>query len=432
MTEAQGDADLALQDHVLVETEIGGRAVSFRAVIVKTSTNELWLGLTSPDRRLEGIDVGRQLQLTVARPGYALVGQSAFVRHLGESRSRIFAVIQTPKVERVQRRAHARIDVEMELRLRKLDPATGLVRGRGACGTTINASSGGLLFLTDMQLAVGEQVEIALSISGNDRISAAGRVSRVREPEAARAANCDEPVKYLVGIKFIRITAVDQQRIVRHCVFLEHRRQMAARQAGGTMNPHAVAAPQPAAPQPAAAPPAGIVPASSTQVRASAPGPAARPVAALAAPSAAAVAAAVAMALGAQAAQINSIIARTPVPGAGPSRPPGPPNPEPATHSQQPGTSPAPGPAAPVARAILTAVQARLAEMRPDAPLIEVGLALCDVAGDQEIRSWFDGLMPFDRIGLLSQIQANMHGEAVPGAAESGQVRPLAHALGLL
>jgi hypothetical protein len=48
------------------------------------------------------------------------------------------------------------------------------------------------------------------------------------------------------------------------------------------------------------------------------------------------------------------------------------------------------------------------------------------------VRRWFDGLMPGSRIELLSLLQANMAGTAVPGAAEPGSVRPLARALGLL
>jgi hypothetical protein len=71
---------------------------------------------------------------------------------------------------------------------------------------------------------------------------------------------------------------------------------------------------------------------------------------------------------------------------------------------------------------------------KPDAeqPLIAVGLRLCEAGQAVQVRVWFDSLMPGSRIELLSQLQANMAGGSVPGAAESASVRPLAVALGLL
>ena len=72
-----------------------------------------------------------------------------------------------------------------------------------------------------------------------------------------------------------------------------------------------------------------------------------------------------------------------------------------------------------------------LPQVDPSLPPIAVGLRLCE-SGKAHVRQWFDGLMPFDRIELLSQVQANMAGGSVPGATEPTSVRPLAVALGLL
>jgi hypothetical protein len=65
-------------------------------------------------------------------------------------------------------------------------------------------------------------------------------------------------------------------------------------------------------------------------------------------------------------------------------------------------------------------------------PLIAVGLQLCEGGPAQEVRLWFDSLMPDSRIELLCLLQTNMAGSPVPGAAEPASVRPLAVALGLL
>jgi hypothetical protein len=59
-------------------------------------------------------------------------------------------------------------------------------------------------------------------------------------------------------------------------------------------------------------------------------------------------------------------------------------------------------------------------------------LHLCEGSDATGVRQWFDSLMPFDRIELLSLLQTNMAGGAVPGATEAASVRPLAVALGLL
>ena len=372
MTDLDGDTNLVLQDHILVETEWGGRSVSFRAVVVKTSPDEIWLGLTTPDHRLGTLDPGQNVRLTVARPGYALLGQSAFIRHLGESRSRIFAVVQTPRLERAQRRAHARIDVELNLRLRRLDPVTGEQRGKGASGVTLNASPGGLLFETDMEVTIGDDLDVTISLSGDDRISAAARVIRSRGREDRGPVT---PGLSLVAVKFTRITAVDQQRIVRHCLMIEHRRQLAAQQASAVVQADS---------RTAADGPAAMVGAAT--------------IASLA-PDPAAVAAAVAKALSARAAKAAA---------------------QAATASGSP------------AKPDLAPVEACLARVAPDAPLVEVGLSLCEVGEARDVRLWFDRLVPFDRISLLTHLQANMHGEAVPGAASPGLAQPLAHALGLI
>ena len=417
MTDVEVGADLALQDHVLVETEIGGRTVGFRVVVVKVSPTELWLGLATPDHRLLSLDPGQKVRLTVGRPGYALIGESEFVRHLGESHSRVFAVVQSPRLERTQRRSQARIDVQMEVRLRRIDPATGEARGKGASGMTVNASPGGLLLETDMDVAVGDDLEITIRLSGDDRISASGRVTRLRE--LGDPAQDGRPM-LSVAVKFTRMTAVDQRSIMRHCFLLEHRRQIAGNPgpgagliAGSSMSPASTTAgaPMPAAAQtPATAGPPDPAPRGTTSP---APAGGGAPASGSAA-NAAALAAAVAMAMKVMAARPNG-----------------------TTSGAASGAATAAS-AAPAAGSSLGApavkpdpVKTLLAEMRPDAPLVEVGLSLCQVGNPKDVCRWFDALMPFDRISLLSQLQANVHGEAVPGAVAGG-AQPLAHALGLL
>src|ERR1700690_1040067 len=125
MIEADTDVDeLAIQDRVLVEADVLGRPVPFRTVIVRVCPTEIWLGLMSPDRRLENICPSQPVRITVARDGAALLGESSLIRPLGGSKSRIFAVARPESLEKVQRRGHVRYPIDLPIHVRQIDPVT--------------------------------------------------------------------------------------------------------------------------------------------------------------------------------------------------------------------------------------------------------------------------------------------------------------------
>ena len=212
--------DLELNDRVLVEADAAGRPARFSAIMVKVCPTEVWLGLTNPDRRLRYLRPGQSVRLTIARQGAALVGRGAFLRSLGDSSSRIFAVARPEALDRVQRRAFARFDIGLPVQFRRIDPDTWEPRGRGAAGTTVNVSPGGLLLRTDAPVAVGEELNLTLPLSDWDRISTTDRVIRVTQPSTT---------EHEVAVKFTRITAIDREWIVRFVLAAEHRRREAAR-----------------------------------------------------------------------------------------------------------------------------------------------------------------------------------------------------------
>jgi hypothetical protein len=370
--EVSVEGDLAIQDRVLAETEILGRPALFRTVIVKVCADELWLGMATPDHRLEAMLPDQSLRLTVARPGGALVGRSGFLRPLGGSKSRIFAVVRPAALERVQRRAHVRYNIELPIHFRNIDPATREPRGKAASATTLNISPGGLLLKTEMPLTIGQELDMVLPLSGGDRVSMNGVVTRAAADEAADSGPNGVPGSMEVGIKFSRITTVDQDRILRFILMLEHRRRELAARAPVVP----VAEPIAAVPGAAAAAPRPV--AIAPRIVAPAVAPAA------------------------------------PAPTAAPK-----PTAAPAVPTPTPARPAAPAPVA-------------LPPIDPNQPLISVGLHLCEGSDATGVRQWFDSLMPFDRIELLSLLQTNMAGGAVPGATEAASVRPLAVALGLL
>jgi c-di-GMP-binding flagellar brake protein YcgR len=219
--------ELSIQDRVLVETELAGKPASFRSVIVRVRDEELWLGLTSPDRRLESMRPDQTIRLTVARNGAALLGGSIYLRPLADRKSRVFAVVRPVALDRVQRRGFPRCPIDLPVHFRHLDPATWEPRGRVAVTVTKDLSPGGLLFTSGIPLNVGDDLDLTLPFSGWDRVSMTGevrRVSRARDAEPAEAA-----------VKFTRITTLNQDRLMRLILLTEHRRHEAA--AGQTLLP---------------------------------------------------------------------------------------------------------------------------------------------------------------------------------------------------
>ena len=373
MTDASGAADeLAIQDRVLVEAEIFGRTVPFRTVIVKVCADELWLGLASPDKRLESLCPNQVLKLTVARSGGALLGQSGFLRPLGGSKSRVFAVVRPGALEKVQRRAHIRYQLDLPIHFRHIDPATREPRGKAAGGMTANVSPAGILFQSEIPLTVGEELAVTLPLVGGDRVDLLGVVTRVREAQEGAVGPNGGAGETEVAVKFTRVTAVDQDRIVRFILLTEHRRREAALRQPPPEVPAAF--PQPAV---AVAPPAA---------------PARVPV--------------------------PAAVAATMVPAV--------PRAEASTPQPRPQGAPVTAVAFPAAPA------PDLPTPSPDQPLIEFALHLCEDRETKDVRLWFDSLMPGSRIELLTMLQTNIAGGSVPGAREPGSARPLALALGLL
>ena len=221
--------ELTIRDRVLVEAEADGRSVSFRAMILRVCPSELWLGLLSPDGRLETVRPDHAVRLTFARDGAALLGQSRFLRPLGGSRSRVFAVVRPLLLDRLQRRDYVRYPIGMPLRFRRLDPATWEPLGRPAVTMTRNLSPGGMLFVSDTALSVGDDLDLTLPLSGMDKVTMNGVVRRldlgIGDEESGPAA---QPHQAEVAVQFTRITSLDQDRIVRLILLTEHRRRAAA------------------------------------------------------------------------------------------------------------------------------------------------------------------------------------------------------------
>jgi hypothetical protein len=93
---------------------------------------------------------------------------------------------------------------------------------------TVNISSCGLLLESDAALEVGDELDLTLPLSGEDRISMFGVVTRVQEAREGSSGQGGQSGGMEVAVKFTRITTVDQDRLVRFILITEHRRREAA------------------------------------------------------------------------------------------------------------------------------------------------------------------------------------------------------------
>lgn len=220
--------EIQLHDRALVEADVAGRPVSFRSVVVRVCDTEIWLGLVSPDWRLDQMLPNQPVRLSSAREGAALLGRSAFLRPLGGGKSRVFALSRPVALEWAQRRGYVRYPIDLPVHFRHIDHSTWEPRGKLATTITKNLSPGGLLFLSGAPVSVGDDLDLTLPLSGWDRVSMSGVVKRVAPAAIGQAGRTGMPEPTEAAVKFTRITSLDQDRIVRLILLTEHRRREAA------------------------------------------------------------------------------------------------------------------------------------------------------------------------------------------------------------
>jgi hypothetical protein len=222
--------EIALRDHLVVEGRVRGCSVALDALVVKVGDAALWLGMPEPDAIVSHFHAGQPLRLVVPADGGAMLGESAYLRHLAGDPPRIFAVERPIELVTVQRRLHHRFDLEAPVRFRRLDPITKEARGSAAPASAVNVSLGGMLLRTASHVVVGDEVEMTLPLGGDDRIATTNRVVRVRALPTPDVPG--QPFVLEVGTRFTRITAVDQDMLVRLAIAADRRRRLAAEASG--------------------------------------------------------------------------------------------------------------------------------------------------------------------------------------------------------
>jgi hypothetical protein len=94
---------------------------------------------------------------------------------------------------------------------------------------TRDLSPGGLRFVTDAAINVGDDLDMTLPLSGMDHVSMNGVVKRVDETtDSGGSISRGQGDTTEVAVQFTRITSLNQERIVRLIMVAEQRRRIAA------------------------------------------------------------------------------------------------------------------------------------------------------------------------------------------------------------
>jgi hypothetical protein len=222
--------EIAVRDHLVVEASVRGCSVALDSLVVKAGDADLWLGMPEPDAIVLHFHAGQPLRLVVPVDGGALLGESAYRKSLAGDPPRIFAVERPVELAAVQRRLHHRFGLDTPVRFRRLDPITKEARGSAAPASAVNVSLGGMLLRTASHVVVGDEVEMTLPLGGDDRIATTNRVVRVRALPTPNVPG--QPFVLEVGTRFTRITAADQDMLVRMAIAADRRRRLAAEASG--------------------------------------------------------------------------------------------------------------------------------------------------------------------------------------------------------
>jgi c-di-GMP-binding flagellar brake protein YcgR len=227
--------DLSIHDDVTVETDLDAMPVSLRAFVTNVLAEELWLATKLPDERINRLQRGQGIHLTLDRDGPVIL-ESTFLRRLGDAskfqvqKSRVFAVQRPAGVESSQRRAHVRVDLERAVRIRSMGSAGPEKLGTGR---TINIGAGGVLFATSMPLLFGEELRLAIVLNTKDIVITGGSIVRIEDfddeapQEYVPGAGARRPTPMSrVAVRFDQVSEADQERIT--CYILQVHRQRRA------------------------------------------------------------------------------------------------------------------------------------------------------------------------------------------------------------
>jgi c-di-GMP-binding flagellar brake protein YcgR len=229
----------SVHDQALIEAEIDGRVVRFRAVVVNLMPAALWLGLVRKDPSLEQLRPGDPIVLTFSRNGIGMVAESSFLTHLNSAESRLFAIEFPSDYRLIQRRSYLRTDAECPVEYLVTSQSDAGGAGMTGEGMTSNISAGGIQFIVNAPVAETvhelDSLEIRLAV-GQGAVMAEAEVVRVEDctdlgPDLRPLPPTTRPrrPRTLIAVRFAHISEAAQDRIIRHIFALQRLRRSGRR-----------------------------------------------------------------------------------------------------------------------------------------------------------------------------------------------------------
>jgi c-di-GMP-binding flagellar brake protein YcgR len=153
---------------------------------------------------------GREVEVEWTEGGAVSVLRGTVAAAVTEGRRPRLAVRVTQPAERVQRREHVRVRVQVPF-----TAWTAHGSAKGQRGTTLDLSGSGMLATGDLELWPEDEVEIALELPGQEPVDIVAVVARLVKPNA-------------VGFRYTEIRAGDRDRLIKF-LFKLQQEQLAAR-----------------------------------------------------------------------------------------------------------------------------------------------------------------------------------------------------------
>jgi len=213
---------LTIKQEVSLRWTLGETASTARARVANILAHEVWLDLMSADSGCLELPEGHPLELSMRDQHEKLRhtfwgAETQFIEVIRSRPPRI--TVERPVVYKpIQRRAYFRIRVGIQFVVAVPDPeaaenGTTAKAVDAFAGMTQDLSGGGLMFITEHELKMGQRVELVLECPPGHRVVAAAEVVRIEDPPVDLTIG--KPTRlWSVALAFRRIPERDRDRIV--------------------------------------------------------------------------------------------------------------------------------------------------------------------------------------------------------------------------
>lgn len=190
----------AIQDRVTLETHDGPRNLIHKGTIANLTAEEVWVAVGKP--AAEYLAEGTSVRVILIRPDAgSLVAETSVKRMVGNS-GRMAALWRPELWLSHSRRANGRATLALPAYLRpEGDEAVASAR-------TTNISVGGFHCLTNLPIAVGDQLAVSLMLTPTSPLDCKAQVVRISE-------DTDDATdrQMLAAFRFIDLSLADEARV---------------------------------------------------------------------------------------------------------------------------------------------------------------------------------------------------------------------------